>query len=110
MISVSVGMFLTELTKTPIAILVQGLWWFFDANTGLKTGNQYAMLNLSPRHNSLWNGQLFRIRYESLIWNRISFVVLSILLVVFTVIIYERRRRGRVHEFNLREKFKINKK
>ncbi len=110
MISVSLGMFLTELTKTPIAILVQGLWWFFDANTGLKTGNQYAMLNLSPRHNSLWNGQLFTIRYESLIWNRISFVVLSILLVVFTVIIYERRRRGRVHEFKLREKFNNNKK
>lgn len=34
MISIAIGMALTELTGTPIAVAVQGLWWMFDVNLG----------------------------------------------------------------------------
>ena len=48
MISSALGLGLTELTGTPIAIAVQGLWWFLDINMGYKSVSaSYALLRLS---------------------------------------------------------------
>ena len=53
MISTAIGMFLTELTGTPIAVAVQGLWWMFDVNLGIKTVHSgYSLFRLAPRHNA----------------------------------------------------------
>ena len=35
MIATAIAMFLTDLTTTPIAIVVQGLWWLIDMNMGI---------------------------------------------------------------------------
>ena len=55
-----VGMFVTELTGAPIAIAIQCLWWFIDVNIGTRKleGGVY-LGQLTPRHNSLENTQVF---------------------------------------------------
>ena len=53
MMVIAIGMFLTELTNTPIAVAVCGLWWFIDVNLGIKSVfASYSLLRLAPRHNA----------------------------------------------------------
>ena len=101
MISTSIGMFLTELTGTPIAIAVQGLWWMFDVNLGIKSVRSgYFLFRLAPRHNA-GAGTWFRTQdyldnLRNLMENRLLFAGLSLLLVILTVMIYEAKRKGRI--------------
>lgn len=102
MISSALGLCLTELTGTPIAIAVQGLWWFLDINMGYKSVSaSYALLRLSPRHNagplSYFRTGDFLDNFRRLWVNRLFFAVLSAAVVVVTIIIYEARRRGRLN-------------
>ena len=99
MVTVSLGMFLTELTGTPIAAAVQCLWWFVDINAGYKSvQSSYALLRLTPRHNAGENSR-FRItdfleNFNRLVQNRLLMAGLALLLVCLTVCVYEWRRRG----------------
>lgn len=98
MISAAVGMFFTELTNTAIGVAVQGLWWFIDINTGkAEIISGYSLFRLSPRHNSLQYTQTFNDHFNSLIVNRIFFIVLALILVAATILIYEQKRRGRLN-------------
>lgn len=101
MIATSVGVFLTELTDTAIAILVQGLWWFVSIlmSSGSLVGN-YGW-NLVPRHNSIGDYQIFSVNFEELVINRISYAAFAIILVLATVAVYSRKRKG---QLNLYEK------
>lgn len=100
MISSAVGMCLTEWTGTPIAIVVQGFWWFLDINAGYRTvESAYSLLRLSPRHNA---GVLSRFRTQDFIghvhdfmMNRMLMAGIAMLLVLITVMIYEGKRRGK---------------
>ncbi|MDE7367220.1 MAG: hypothetical protein K2N24_07690 [Lachnospiraceae bacterium] len=100
MIASAVGMCLTELTDIPIAIAVQGFWWFLDVNAGYKTvESAYSLLRLAPRHNA---GTLSRFRTQDymdhvpdLIANRLLMAGLAVLLIIITILIYERKRRGK---------------
>lgn len=102
MIAAAVGMCLTELTNTPIAILVQGLWWLADANKGIRSVEEgYALLRLSPRHNA---GEMSYFRIQDYIdnagrlaANRLVFAGMSVLLLIVTIIIYSVKRKGRLH-------------
>ncbi len=102
MITTAIGMFLTELTGTPAAVAVQGLWWLVDLNQGFKTVLAgYALFRLAPRHNA---GSLtwfrtgdFQEHFADLAKNRLLFAGLSLLLIALTVPVYEtKRRRGKV--------------
>ena len=102
MISTALGMFLTELTNTPIAIAVQGLWWLFDINMGIKTVDSgYALIRLAPRHNagaaSWFKTQVFIDYFQKLVQNRLLFAVISLLLAVLTILIYGAKRKGKFH-------------
>jgi len=97
MISAAAGVFFTELTGTPIAVLIQGLWWFFDVNTGLQDAGNYPLFRLVPRHNSLGDARIFAERFTSLAMNRLFIAALSLALVFLTVWIYELIRRGKIH-------------
>lgn len=103
MISAALGMCLTELTNTPIAIAVQGFWWLFDVNAGIRSvASSYALFRLAPRHNagamSCFRTQDYLDNFRRLVTNRLLFAVLSILFIAITVIIYEARRRGSINE------------
>lgn len=99
MIVTAAGMFLTELTDTPIAVAVCGLWWLVDVNQGLKSVQKdYALLRLAPRHNSGANSYFrtedFLDNLGRLAANRLFFAAVSVLLVVMTVLVYEAKRKG----------------
>lgn len=105
MISIAVGTCLTELTSTPIAVAIQGLWWFIDLNMGMiSVSKSYSLFRLAPRHNaganSYFRTQDFIDNFSNLLANRLFFAGLSILLVVLTAIIFEVKRKGRLNGSN----------
>lgn len=105
MISIAVGTCLTELTSTPIAVAIQGLWWFIDLNMGMiSVSKSYSLFRLAPRHNaganSYFRTQDFIDNFSNLLANRLLFAGLSILLVVLTAIIFEVKRKGRLNGSN----------
>ncbi len=106
MITVAVGMFLTELTDTAIAILIQGLWWFISllSNSSLTGGHGW---NLIPRHNALGQYQIFKEKFHILVANRLAYGMGAVLLILITVFVYEMKRKGRL---NLRGKIFTNRK
>lgn len=96
MISSAIGMFFTELTGTPIAIAIQGLWWFIDLNAGVsRLRGVHTLFELTPRHNSLGNTKIFLDEYNTLAANRLIIAGAALLLVIATVILYEQKRRGK---------------
>lgn len=100
MISTAVGMFLTELTGSPAAVAVQGLWWMFDVNLGIKTvSSGYSLFRLSPRHNagveSWFRTEDYLDHFQDLLQNRFLIVGISLVLVFLTILIYEAKRRGK---------------
>lgn len=100
MISVAIGMVLTELTGTPIAVVVQGLWWMVDVNLGIKTVHSgYSLFRLAPRHNagagSWFRTQDYLDNVQNLVQNRFLIAGMSLLLVILTILIYKAKRRGK---------------
>ena len=96
MIALSVGTFLTELTDTALAVLVQGAWWFVSlfGGTATLTGGMYGW-NLLPRHNTELNWEGYQEGFARLASNRILYTSLAVILAALTVIIYEQKRKGR---------------
>ncbi len=95
MISLAVGMLITELTSGLLGIFVQGAWWCTSIfiSGGNLTG-AIGKFTLVARHNSLYGLQLFKDTYSDFIFNRTFFTVISILAIALTVFIYEKKRRG----------------
>lgn len=102
MISAALGMCLTELTNTPIAVAVQGLWWFLDLNIGFQSITaSYSLFRLAPRHNagvmSFFRTQDFIDNFLHLLVNRLLFAGLSVVLVIAAIAIYEAKRKGKLN-------------
>lgn len=100
MISTAVGMFLTELTGSPLAAAVQGLWWMIDVNLGIKTvSSGYSLFRLSPRHNagadSWFRTEDYQNHFRDLLQNRLLITGISLVLVLLTILIYEAKRKGK---------------
>lgn len=95
MASSAVGMLVTELSSSLLAILVQGVWWFAGvfSSTGALTGG-IGRFTLVMRHNSLGGHDVFFAQWENIVFNRIFFTVISLLGIALAAFIYEQRRRG----------------
>ena len=95
LVATSVGMLVTEVMSGIIAIFLQGAWWFSSifAATGGLTGEIKAF-TLVMRHNNVLGADVFAAEMRTVIFNRIFFTVLSLVLVTLTAIIYELKRRG----------------
>ncbi len=108
MIVSALGMFLTELTDTAAAVLVQGAWWFIAVFGGVDrlSGGMYGW-NPMPRHNTELNWQGFHDGFAQLAANRLLYTVAALLLVLLTVLIYSQKRKGRLH---IRGKILANRK
>lgn len=98
MVVSALGMFLTELTDTAAAVLVQGAWWFITVFSGADSlgGGMYGW-SLTPRHNTELNWQGFHDGFAQLAANRLLYTAAALLLVVLTVFIYSQKRKGRLH-------------
>ncbi len=97
MTALAVGMFLTELTDTAIAVLIQGVWWFVSvfSSIGDLKGGMYGW-NLVPRHNTELNWTGYQNGFLQLAANRAFYVILALFLTALTVFIYSQKRKGRL--------------
>ena len=94
LVSLSVGFFLTELTDSAIAVFVQGIWWFTSIflSTSDLVGN--AGWNLIPRFNTVGQFFVYEQMKEQLFWNRLVYTGAAVLLMILTVLVYDRKRKG----------------
>ncbi len=93
MVVLSIGFFVTELTEGPLAILLQGGFWFYTILAAKKlTG--YVGTSLVPRFNSVGYYSIYEKMKPALVANRLSYLLISILLFALTVFVYEKKRRG----------------
>lgn len=91
----AVGMFFTVLTASPLAVLVQGAWWFVDSGlTGLS--GDTGLFTLMIRHNMLNGSEIIKEDFMILCVNRGLAVVISVLLMILAGRIYDGKRRGKL--------------
>jgi ABC-2 type transport system permease protein len=95
MVSASVGTLMTELTDTPIGIVVQGIWWFLGLFSGVAHIDGGYGWDLILRHNTVGNTQVYLDNFSILLWNRIAYTAFALILIVGTIVVYERKRRGK---------------
>lgn len=94
LICLSVGFFLTELTDGPIAIFLQGIWWFASLSMGgFKLVGKVGW-NLVPRFNTIGDYAVYQQMEEQLIKNRCLYAAAAFLLVVLTIMIFDKKRKG----------------
>lgn len=97
LVTVSMGFLLTELTNGPIAILVQGLWWFLSISTGVFNLVGNVGMNLIPRFNSFGDYYIYSRIFNELVMNRAFYSIVGILLIVLTIFIYDKKRKGKLN-------------
>lgn len=99
MIVLALGMFLTILTRTPVAVIVQLVWWFMDSSfTGLS--GDTGLFTLMIRHNLLNGSELIR-QDLGIIWmNRGIMAGVAVLLVLLSIVIYDMKRGGKLEQKN----------
>lgn len=104
--SSALGMIFTETFSPLIAVFVQGVLWFGSvmSNMGL-TGN-ISRFTLVCRHNSLYDRNSFIDCYNRFIFNRISYTLIALAVIIFTSWIYSMKRKG---DFNVIHKNFIRK-
>ena len=97
MIVTALGMLLTELTNTAVAVLVQGDWWFIAMFTGIHSlgGGQYGW-SLVPRHNTEMNWQGFHDGFGQLAANRAFYAAAALVIVALTAFVYSQKRKGKL--------------
>jgi len=96
MAAISVGLFFTTLTNTPVAIAIQFIWWFTDMLGGKGTYLFFGAghIQLIPRHNALGSVRTFVDYLPGLIQNRIMIALIAALLLVGTIYVFSVKRRG----------------
>ena len=105
MIVTSLGMFLTILTATPIAVLVQIIWWFVDSSMTRLSGDT-NIYTLMIRHNILQGSELINQDFILICLNRGLLVILSLILVGLSVAVYNKKRGGKLnYDFYLQKHF-----
>lgn len=94
MITASVGFFLTELTDGPIAILVQGLWWYISMFMGAESLVGTVGYNIMPRFNTIGEQEVYKAILPQLVKNRLFYSGMGILLIIATIVVYHYKRKG----------------
>lgn len=89
----AVGAFLTELISPLTAIFAQGVWWYLALASAELVGD-VSKFDLIIRHNTMTSFDVFMSQYGDFVWNRWFYLVLSAVLVLLTVLIYEWKRGG----------------
>lgn len=95
MIVTSIGMFLTILTDTVLAIAIGLLIWFMNVSSISLEGN-YPLTGLFIRHNDYRKGILIVENFREIMTNRILITSLSLLIVIATIYAYEKKRSGKI--------------
>lgn len=94
MIVMASGTFFTILTDSPIAILINLVWWVIDRGITDLTGGT-TLTTLMIRHNTLREVEVIEEQSGLIIANRLFYVMLSCLLLTMAAFILEKKRRGK---------------
>lgn len=112
LITLSVGFFVTEITDSVAAVLIQGVWWF--VSVFMSIGNLVGVCgwNLVPRFNSVGDYPIYEQMKEQLFKNRLMYTAVSIALLLLTVLVYSKKRKGefisvRARLVNRKSKLKV---
>lgn len=104
MIVSAMGTFFTLLSDSPIAVLLQFLWWVIDKGaTGLSGDTQITTLMI--RHNTLRGYELVQDTLHVICVNRLLMAGISILFIVLSAWILQQKRKGKINVANLYERF-----
>lgn len=100
MIVSAIGLFFTLFTDSPIAILLQFLWWIIDKGaTGLSGDTKSTTLMI--RHNTLRGYELIKDNFHAICVNRLLMAGISILLVILSVWVLQQKRKGKINVANI---------
>ncbi len=103
MIVSAIGTFFTLLTDSPIAVLLQFLWWIIDKSaTGLSGDTK--MTTLMIRHNTLRGYEVIEDSFHAICINRLLMAGIGILLVILSAWILQQKRKGRINAANIYER------
>lgn len=92
---VAIGLFVTGLTENYSAVLFAGLIWLLGKPSVDKiAGGNYGLFDLIIRHNTLKGYGRMMENIQTLILNRVLISVAALVLVAFTVMIYDTKRKG----------------
>jgi hypothetical protein len=92
--TVSIGFFFTELTNGPVAILIQGIWWFVSIFLGAMDLIGHVGMNLIPRFNDVGSYQVYSNIFKELVLNRLGYSFISIVILIATIMIFHLKRKG----------------
>ena len=100
MVVCGIGMFVTLLTDSPIAIVFQFLWWMVDKGvTGLSGDTKLTTLMI--RHNTLRGYEIIQKDLQIICMNRLLMAGIGILFVVLSIWILNYKRKGKINAANI---------
>uniref|UniRef100_UPI004057B2AF ABC transporter permease n=1 Tax=Agathobacter sp. TaxID=2021311 RepID=UPI004057B2AF len=99
----AIGTIFTLLTDSPIAVVLQFLWWMVDKGiTGLLGDTK--LTTLMVRHNTLQGYEIIKEGFEMICVNRLLIAGIAILIILLSVWILEQKRKGRINATNIYQK------
>ena len=100
MVVCGIGMFVTLLTDSPIAIIFGFLWWMLDKGaTGLSGDTKLTTLMI--RHNTLRGYEIIQKDLQIICMNRLLMAGIGILFVILSIWILDFKRKGKINAANI---------
>ena len=100
MVVCAIGMFFTLLTDSPIAIVLQFLWWMVDKGaTGLSGDTKLTTLMI--RHNTLRGYEIIQKDLQIICMNRLLMAGIGILFVILSIWVLTFKRKGKINAANV---------
>ena len=102
MVATASGMLLTEVFSAGIAIAFQCVWAFRCLMSGsVALAGDIGKFDLICRHNSTFDRDIFMQCFNDFVFNRIFFMVISLLAVCIAAYVYDLKRGGKFNGFKL---------
>ena len=100
MVVCAIGMFFTLLTDSPIAIVLQFMWWMVDKGaTGLSGDTKLTTLMI--RHNTLRGYETIQEDLQIICMNRLLMAGIGILFVILSIWVLTSKRKGKINAANV---------
>lgn len=95
MFSTAVGVLLTEVFSSPVAILVQVVIWFHSVvMTDFPLSGEAGKFTLVCRHNTAFGREIFLAGMDDFIFSRIFWTIVSLAMMLLAAAVYSAKRGG----------------
>ena len=102
MFTTAVGVLVTEVFSSPVAILLQLAIWFYSVMAGsMQLSGNLSRFALVPRHNTPFERGVFLAEQNEFIFSRVFWTVISLVLMLLAVAVYSAKRGGRFNGIRL---------